>query len=228
MAGEGDYVRGEIHSHTRASDGYPTPEEAVKLARARSLRVLSITDHDTFRGSSLALRIARLLAPRVPVILPGIEVRTEYGDILAYCDTPHSHVPREMGDLREWATDNNCVLVAAHPFHPGRHSVGKKLYELLGSLDGIEVWNSRGIPLFNYRAVRLGERLGGEKALTSGSDAHVPREYGVSPTLFPSTIETVEDALEALRRREVKPTLNIPGPLAIAEVLAWAIMKRLS
>jgi len=221
-----DLPRGELHSHTRASDGYPTPEEAVKLARAKGLSVLSITDHDTFRGSSLAMRIARILAPNVPIILPGIEVRTELGDILVYCSEPHPSAPKDVESLREWASENNCVMIAAHPFHPARHSLGKRIYDILDILDGLEVWNSRGIPVFNYKAIKLGEELSG-KVLTSGSDAHVPREYGVSPTIFLEPVESVEDALEAVRKGRVKPTLGVPGPIVMVQVMAWAVMKRL-
>ena len=40
----------DLHTHTTASDGQYTPAELVGLAKARSLSVLAVTDHDTIAG----------------------------------------------------------------------------------------------------------------------------------------------------------------------------------
>jgi len=219
-----DYFRGEIHCHSTASDGAATPGRLVRLAWRKGLRLLSVTDHDTFRGSDLALRISHILAPRAPIILPGVEVRTDYGDILVYCPKPEPSFPNELLELREWADSNGCILVAAHPFHYGRHAIGRRIYKVRHVLDGVEVWNSRGLPLLNLPAMRFAEKTG--MPATSGSDAHVPRELAVSPTIFMCEPESAEEALECIRRGQVRPTLNLPRPAALAEAAAWALLRR--
>ena len=40
----------DLHTHTTASDGQYTPAELVTLAKAQSLSVLAVTDHDTIAG----------------------------------------------------------------------------------------------------------------------------------------------------------------------------------
>lgn len=44
----------DLHTHTTASDGQYAPAELVKLAKARGLSVLAITDHDTIAGVNKA------------------------------------------------------------------------------------------------------------------------------------------------------------------------------
>jgi len=74
----------ELHSHSRASDGKPTPEEIVVTAAKLGLSAIAVSDHNTFRGSALALRAARDLELDIYPI-PANEVRTSRGDVLVLC-----------------------------------------------------------------------------------------------------------------------------------------------
>ncbi|MGH7321218.1 MAG: PHP domain-containing protein [Candidatus Rokuibacteriota bacterium] len=67
----------DLHTHTTASDGTYTPEELVREAAQRGLRVLAITDHDSTEAIAPALAAAREYAPLE--IVPGIEINTEAG-----------------------------------------------------------------------------------------------------------------------------------------------------
>ncbi len=54
--------RADLHTHTTASDGWPTPAQLVDHASRRAaLNVIAVTDHDTIEG---ALRAADLAAKR--------------------------------------------------------------------------------------------------------------------------------------------------------------------
>ncbi len=215
----------EIHVHSTVSDGALSPEQLLKLARRRQIHVLSITDHDSFRGSSLAQRIARLY-DKSPLIIPGAEIRTEdHGDMLVYCVDYHENYPTTLEELYDWSRENNCIIIAAHPYHIGRHSIGRAIVDYLDYIDGIEVWNSRGIPLLNYPAIKLAEKT--EKPATSGSDAHVSREFGVSPILLCEEVSSPEDFIDLILKKRILPYFGLPGPIALAEIVAWAIMKRL-
>ena len=46
----------DLHLHTTASDGSDTPRELTELARAKGLSLISITDHDTIKGSAEAIK----------------------------------------------------------------------------------------------------------------------------------------------------------------------------
>jgi 3',5'-nucleoside bisphosphate phosphatase len=76
----------DLHSHTLYSDGSQTPTELVRLARAKGVRTLALTDHDHTGGIDEALDAG--LQAGVEII-PGIELsvsHAEFEDIhlLAY------------------------------------------------------------------------------------------------------------------------------------------------
>lgn len=217
-----DDYKAEIHLHTRVSDGAMTPEEAVKIARNRGLTAIAVTDHDTFRGSSLAERISRILGG--PMIIHGNEVRTDLGDVLVYCDSPHPGNPTRLEELRDWADERNCLMVAAHPFHPVRSSIGLKILGKYRFFDAIEVWNARGPPCLNTPAIILAHKRGIPG--TSGSDAHVHRELGTTPIVLPEEPTGVDDILEWIRKGRVKPTYRPVRLTAIPYILAWSIKRR--
>ncbi|MDA1002504.1 MAG: PHP domain-containing protein [Chloroflexi bacterium] len=72
--------RGDFHCHSTASDGRLTPAEVVRLAAARGVTVLALTDHDTTAGlaeaSAAAVDTGLQLIPGVELAcdLPGNEL----------------------------------------------------------------------------------------------------------------------------------------------------------
>jgi hypothetical protein len=64
-------IRGDLHVHSRRSDGSYTVEDAVSLARERGLAFISFTDHDTVDGALEAVALGEALGVTV---IPGIEI----------------------------------------------------------------------------------------------------------------------------------------------------------
>lgn len=75
----------DLHCHSHYSDGTPSPAEVVRLARARGLTAIALTDHDTFEGVGEALEAGLSQTVRV---IPASEVTAQFKDqelhILAY------------------------------------------------------------------------------------------------------------------------------------------------
>jgi 3',5'-nucleoside bisphosphate phosphatase len=61
----------DLHTHSTASDGECSPAEVIGEARSLGLRVIALTDHDTFSGLDEALRAGKKTGITV---IPGIEV----------------------------------------------------------------------------------------------------------------------------------------------------------
>lgn len=61
----------DLHTHSTASDGQYRPAELIKLAKARGIRLLALTDHDTVEGLSEATQAEETLGLRV---LNGVEL----------------------------------------------------------------------------------------------------------------------------------------------------------
>ena len=72
----------DLHTHTIYSyDGTSSVPAVLKRAKQIGLDVLAITAQDEIAGSQKALE----LAPRYAIqVIPGIEITTAEGDLLAY------------------------------------------------------------------------------------------------------------------------------------------------
>ena len=63
-------MAGDLHCHTRLSDGSIGIEDLIALAKSAGLKTIAVTDHDTYAG---AMR-AKILGERSGLqVLPGIE-----------------------------------------------------------------------------------------------------------------------------------------------------------
>jgi hypothetical protein len=71
---EPGWLRGDLHTHSVASDGDSTIEELLVAARDAGLDFLGSTDHN-----ASVLPSAQGLDPRLPLLIPGIEVTTYRG-----------------------------------------------------------------------------------------------------------------------------------------------------
>ena len=58
MAGRLSVVLADLHMHSTVSDGWRDPDEVAHLAADRGVRVMALTDHDTFQGVDRARMVA--------------------------------------------------------------------------------------------------------------------------------------------------------------------------
>ncbi len=65
--------RCDLHTHTQASDGMQPPAENVRIAYAKGLSAVAITDHDTVSGVTEAIEAG--LKHGITVV-PGVEIST--------------------------------------------------------------------------------------------------------------------------------------------------------
>jgi DNA polymerase (family X) len=133
-------IRGDLHMHTRASDGRATLEEMAEAARRRGYEYIAITDHskalamanglDERRAVDFARQVRELNRNGLGIrILSGIEcdilrdgVMDLSEDALAELDfvigSVHSHLslePEEMTDRMLRALESPSIRVIGHP-----------------------------------------------------------------------------------------------------------------
>ena len=65
--------KADLHIHTTASDGLMSPEKVVRWASVKRLTAIGITDHDTVKGISPAMKASSKYGVE---IVPGIELST--------------------------------------------------------------------------------------------------------------------------------------------------------
>ncbi|SRR6266498_1165484 len=194
----------DLHTHTIYSyDGTATVPAVLDRARKIGLNVIAITDHDEITGSLKALE----LAPRYGIeVIPGIEITTAEGDLLAYNifqkvdpGLPLIETVLKVGEL-------GGFCLAPHPMAGGlgmkslsAYSIKKALRnpDVAQVLIGIETYNATAIDkMSNHYAHILGEHLGIAKL--GNSDAHVSQAIGLGATEFEG--HTAKDLLNAIHK----------------------------
>lgn len=182
-------LRMDLHIHSQNSpDGCMTLSEIVDRAKRAGLNGAAICDHDQVMEES----------PDFPgfLLIPGIEVSTEYGHLLGLFVTK----PVETRDFRQAAErihQQGGITVLAHPF---QHSTDPaRLTPVVPLLDGMEIWNSRADRKFP-QANALANTFAQSHNLRffAGSDAHLPQEVGNGVTTAEAEALTMEAAKAAL------------------------------
>ena len=67
----------DLHSHTKFSDGYFTPQELLEKVSEKNISVLAITDHDTVDAIPSAITLGKKFGITV---IPGVELSSQDGE----------------------------------------------------------------------------------------------------------------------------------------------------
>jgi len=93
----------DLHSHTTESDGTFSPAQLVEEAGRSGVRILGITDHDTFSGYDRALPLSRQAGLE---LVCGIELSTKlHGHSVHLLGYFVSLSTDGLGDFRTWIGD---------------------------------------------------------------------------------------------------------------------------
>ena len=195
----------DTHVHSVGSyDGREPVRRLLETASERGLDGLVVTDHDEIEQSHRAVE----LAPEYGLVaLPGVEVSTRHGHLLAIgvesAPAPDLPFARTVSRVR----NAGGVAVVPHPFQRSRHGVPKRV---ILDCDGVETLNACSVlDVRNEQARRFATERGYPRF--GGSDAHVASEVGRAYTevAFPGPVDdpaTVDAAavLATLRRGETR------------------------
>lgn len=93
----------DLHVHSSVSDGTDTPTSLVLAAREAGLKVIGLTDHDTFDGLAEAAAAGNRIGVEV---LPGLEMSCGRDGVsvhlVAYgCDPSYAPLAEELAKIRD-------------------------------------------------------------------------------------------------------------------------------
>jgi predicted metal-dependent phosphoesterase TrpH len=198
----------DLHLHTIYSyDGTASLAAVLNRAKQLGLDVIAITDHDEIAGALMAMEIAPNYGMEV---IPGIEITTTDGDLLAFFITEKVDAGLSLVETVLRVRKLGGVCVAPHPMAGGmgmKSLKGRVILKALRNplvaetLIGIETYNGTSIDrISNHYANILASRL--HIAKTGSSDAHIIDTIGFGVTEFEGS--TSADLLTALKNKTTK------------------------
>ena len=183
----------DFHVHSEGSyDGHEPVGLILEHAADIGLDGVVITDHDVIHESKRAADIA---ADYGLIGIPGVEVSTAHGHLLAIgVDVmPPRRAPYD--ETVAWIRDHGGVAIVPHPFQRTRHGVRKKNIPDVDAIETFNAWLFTGYK--NQRARRYAEAYG--YPTVAASDAHTLPYVGRAYTEI--TIPNVDR--EAVTREDV-------------------------
>jgi predicted metal-dependent phosphoesterase TrpH len=183
----------DLHCHTLPLSQCSSlrPEELADLARERGLDGVCLTEHDASWDTGELEALNRRTGF---LFLPGIELTTDVGHVLAYGLGGGSSRFASARAAAEAAKTDGGLLFLAHPARDGLLRVTDETSRLFAS---VETRNGSDTALQNLSTDGLVNafRLPG----IGGSDAHTPAEAGRAATHFDANITDIASLLAALR-----------------------------
>ncbi|MBM4425936.1 MAG: PHP domain-containing protein [Chloroflexi bacterium] len=198
----------DLHIHTIYSyDGTATVAAVLRRAKEIGLDVIAITDHDEIAGAQEAMTLASHYGIEV---IPGCEITTAEGDLLAYYIKEKIKPGLSLVETLLRVRDQGGVAIAAHPMAGGMGMKSLKPYSILKALKhksirktliGIEAYNGTSIDRMSNRYAQLFAN-GIKLAHTGNSDAHVIDTIGFGATEFDGS--TAADLMKSLLARTTR------------------------
>ena len=201
------------HSYPKSDDSFLSVDELIEGSRAAGLDGICLTDHDAFWSEEQVHELSRRHGF---LVLPGSEINTDAGHVLAFGLRSYEFGMHKPEFLRASADQAGGILVAAHPYRrrfledPGRDPEARA--EMLrraaadpffGLCEAVEGLNGRGSPVQNLYSVDLCSCL--QMPSVGGSDAHRTGQIGTAATEFFGRVECLDDLLKLLRSGAYRP-----------------------
>ena len=209
---------GDFHIHSRYSyDSIMEPRKIVETYRRNGYDIISITDHDTIKGSLEAREYQKEYGIKV---LIGEEITTDVGDIIGI-NLKNEIKSGAFSEVLQEIKQQGGISILPHPYKGHRLTD-----ELLSKIDLIEGYNSRASKELNEKAVQLAKKW--HKPVVAGSDAHFRGEIGSARTILNNSPDW-EDIRNALLEGDIKTScLTNPGYWILLSQMSRGVKMRQS
>jgi predicted metal-dependent phosphoesterase TrpH len=198
------WLKAELHSHCNLDPTdyricRHTPEQLISRAAELGYEILAITCHDVDIWTKKLSEYAQNLGI---TLIPGMEVTAEETrQVLVYNFHTGAENLNTLAKIRT-RSRKDTLVIAPHPFYPGRSCLRSLLEKNLGMFDAIE-YSGFQVPglNFNRKGLKLSEKT--QKPIVGNSDAHYLWQLDRTYTRIYSEPK-VESILEAIKRGMVR------------------------
>ena len=209
------------HIHSRYSgDATASPGDIIRKSREIGLDAIAIADHNTLKGSILAMKEAKDLDEFM--VIPAMEVTTNKGHIVALGITQEIEKGLSPEDTIDKIRSYGGIAIAPHPFVRYREGLCGYVKDL--DIDAIETLNSRYIFGYsNWRAKRLATKR--KIPEIGASDAQFLGAIGSCVTELEAEF-SVESVIKGILSGKTNVFGNrTPLPLILKEVIKKKIKR---
>lgn len=199
------WFKGDLHMHTKNSDGIYTTREVITYAKHAGLDFIAISDHNNTQQNQ------EIGNPEGITVLPAMEYTNYRGhanfffpDIEEFSQNPLSNTREELLSTLQAAQDRSALVSINHPFDTNC----PWLWGFDLPFTHVEVWNGF-FKESDRKAVRWWReqlRKGKPLVAVGGSDTHrieQGRSFGTPTTYLYALSAGREDLLEALQEGRV-------------------------
>ena len=157
---------------------------------------MALTDHNTIEGCIKAQKIA----PKDFLVIPGIEISTADGHLLAFNVTKSIQSGLSVEETVEHVIDAGGEPIVPHLFRLLSGIKKEKLIGIQTKVSAIEVFNGCSVPSTNLKTANVARafNLGG----TGGSDSHEPLYAGYAFTVVDSTDLRIDTILSEIKKKK--------------------------
>lgn len=182
----------KIDLHIHVDEGI-SPRNLYIHSKKMALDAVGCVAHNSL---DLALIYSKILRRKYELLaFPGVEIRTEFGDVLLFNveDKPEG---TSLNEVLDFARENKATLICSHPFFPP--GLGKKAFRT--EIATIETLNGASRYFFwtNLVASILAKRY--NKTSIWASDAHIPSQIGLCWTKIPRNDQDEGLSTDLLKR----------------------------
>lgn len=200
-------------------DSVQSVEQILEHSLRFGVNILSITDHDTLRGSEKAYNLIEKKGLDL-ILVPGCEISSRDGHILAYNITGEISSNLSAEETIRNIHEKNGIAVAAHPFNI-LNAVKSRVYSL--PFDAVEGYNAVLPASTNARGIAAANAL--DLPYLANSDAHVVEEVGRSYMLFPEWVRNADDVIDCILFSRFSPIFTKSNNI---QMMAHHIQRNIS
>jgi len=190
-------IKLDLHVHSQYSeDGAGSPKDIIRSLKKKGLQGMVITDHNTVKGSLKAVKIA----PKDFIVIPGIEISTADGHMLALNIEKKIAKKLSIQETVEKILDQGGTPIVPHLYRNMSGIKKEKLKIIHKKINAIEVFNACSMPKTNLKIAQIAREfnLGG----TGGSDSHDPAYVGCAYTVVDTTDMNADTVLSEINKKK--------------------------
>ncbi|MDR1820734.1 MAG: PHP domain-containing protein [Methanobrevibacter sp.] len=187
-----------IHS-IYSKDSQSKPKDILKQAKKVGLDIIAISDHNTNKGSKIAIEMSKSIEG-IDVI-PSIEISSNKGHIIGFGIEELISTNLSPEETIDKIHDLGGVAIIPHPYSIYRNGLLTKINYKTIEFDGIEVLNARFILGFsNTKSKKLAKKNNIPEF--GSSDSHFLDSIGDCYTKV--DIESIDDLFDAIKKNRTK------------------------